>query len=251
MEADQYGRSFADVYDHWYQSSFDTDGAVAQIAALAQAKPICELGVGTGRLAIPLAQRGLRVIGIDSSVEMLDQLTLADEQRLVETFCGDMTDVHSVINENTEEDSHQSFGVVFCAYNTLLNLTSIEAVAQCFASVAKMLSPDGVFLVETFVPVPFEEIPLADIRHAQVQSEVPVVIETNFDPDTQLLFGRHIELQEPAIIRPWTVLVLPPKQIDELAFSCGFTLHETWSDWNQSAFDEFSDTRIALYRPHR
>jgi len=244
---DQYGRPFAVVYDRWYHTVFDTNGAVAQIAALADTAPICELGVGTGRLAIPLAENGCRVIGIDSSVDMLDQLQKADPNRLVESYCGDMAEVFDVISK-TNGETIDNFAVTVCAYNTLLNLVSIEQVKRCFRSVAKLLQPDGVFVVETFVPVPFDEIPTSDIRRAQVQSDVPVVIETTFDSESQLLYGRHIELQEPAVIRPWTVLVLPPEQIDELAGECGFALWQTWSDWNKSAFTDASETRIALYR---
>ena len=244
---DQYGRSFADVYDRWYQTSFDTDGAVAQLSALAGTAPICELGVGTGRLAIPLAEKGCRVVGIDSSVDMLLQLQKADPRGLVETYCGDMADVFDVIT-NINDGTHETFSVTVCAYNTLLNLVSIDQVKKCFRSVAKLLQPDGVFVVETFVPVPFDEIPTSDIRSAQVHSDVPVVIETTFDRESQLLYGRHIELQEPAVIRPWTVLVLPPEQIDELADECGFTLEQTWSDWKKSVFTDASETRIALYR---
>ena len=70
----RYGEAFADVYDDWYAGSFDTEGAVATLADLAGPGPVLELGVGTGRLALPLAARGLTVVGVDASSSMLEKL---------------------------------------------------------------------------------------------------------------------------------------------------------------------------------
>ena len=90
-----YGDAFADVYDDWYHGVSDVDSSVTALLALAGAGPVLELGVGTGRLAVPLAEagrdRGLDVVGIDSSPAMLARLAERDPGGLVEAVLGDMS----------------------------------------------------------------------------------------------------------------------------------------------------------------
>ena len=145
-DASSYGEGFADVYDDWYQGISDVEVTVVELLDLAGGGPVLELGVGTGRLAVPLAEAGLAsgltVVGLDASAAMLARLAWRDPGNLVTTIHGDMR----------YDLPDGPFGLVFAAYNTLFNLTDEGAQARCFVDVAERLRPGGRFVVEAFVP---------------------------------------------------------------------------------------------------
>ena len=138
-----YGESFADVYDRWYLGITDAEQTADVIASLAgPGGRVLELAVGTGRLALPVAARGLDVTGIDTSPSMLEQLHARGGDRAVAAVLGDMVD----------DLPAGPFEVAFIAYNSLFNLESAERQRACFAAVAARLVPGGRFVVEAFVP---------------------------------------------------------------------------------------------------
>ncbi len=141
-----YGDRFADVYDDWYRGLSDVDATVDALLDLAGRGSVLELGVGTGRLAIPLAvagaHRDITVCGIDSSAAMLDVMRAKPGADLVDVHLGDMVD----------EMPDGPFEMVFVAYNTLFNLADRDRQAGCFRAVADRLAPGGRFVVEAFVP---------------------------------------------------------------------------------------------------
>ena len=141
-----YGDRFADVYDDWYRGLNDVDATVTALLALAGDGPVLELGVGTGRLAIPLAvagaDRGITVHGIDSSTAMLDVMQAKPGAEHVEVHVGDMVD----------DMPDGPFALAYVAYNTLFNLAEPDRQAGCFRAVAERLAPGGCFVVEAFVP---------------------------------------------------------------------------------------------------
>ena len=141
--ADSYGEAFADVYDDWYATVTDIDATVTLATRLAApAGSVLELGVGTGRLAIPMARAGLTVTGIDTSAAMLERLATADVGGSVTVVHGDMVD----------DLPDGPFDLALAAYNTLFNLVDDGAQQRCFAVVAERLAPGGSFVVEAFVP---------------------------------------------------------------------------------------------------
>jgi SAM-dependent methyltransferase len=145
--SDSYGEAFADVYDDWYAGVSPVEATVARLAELAGTGPVLELGVGTGRLALPLAATGLEVLGIDTSGAMLDRLRAKVEARgpgpgRVTGLLGDMA----------SDLPGGPFPLVFAAYNTLFNLRTVAEQERCFRAVAARLAPAGHFVVEAFVP---------------------------------------------------------------------------------------------------
>jgi SAM-dependent methyltransferase len=122
-DASTYGDRFADVYDRWYADVSDVDGCVSRVAELAGDGPVLELGVGSGRLAIPLARRGVEVHGLDASRAMLDRLAAKPGGELVRTVLGDMAEIAL--------DDPPPFAVVLVAFNTLFNLTTEAAQRAC------------------------------------------------------------------------------------------------------------------------
>ena len=128
--ADTYGESFADVYDDWYADVSDVDATVAMIARLAGDGPVLELGVGTGRLAIPLAAAGVRVIGIDASPSMLRLLDEKPGADAVTAVLADMA--HLAEGPGAEEIAAAGpYTVAFAAFNTFFNLVTPDDQRRC------------------------------------------------------------------------------------------------------------------------
>ncbi|MEO6571357.1 MAG: class I SAM-dependent methyltransferase, partial [Ilumatobacteraceae bacterium] len=123
-----YGDAFADVYDEWYAGISDVDATVADLVDLADGGSVLELGVGTGRLALPLVAAlgpGADVVGVDSSVAMLARLHDLDAEGRVRTVTGDMVD----------DVPDGPFALVVIAYNTLFSLATAARQAACFSTV--------------------------------------------------------------------------------------------------------------------
>jgi SAM-dependent methyltransferase len=246
-DAARYGESFADVYDDWYGSSFDTDGAVERLAALARGGPTLELGVGTGRLAVPLAARGVLVVGVDASPSMLAQLDLrlaaeppAAPGRVL-PLGADMAEVASAVGAAPEVPSH-GYRLVFCAYNTFLNLHTEAAQRRCLAGVAELLADDGSLVVEAYVPAGPDDIPRTSLDVSRVTTTRVVLTCTEHDPRTQLVTGQHVELTDGAVrLRPWQIRYLSTEQLDAMAAEAGLELRERWADWRGTPFRDGSD----------
>ncbi len=138
--ASTYGDEIAEVYDLLHG---DHDpAAVATLAELAGDGPVLELGIGTGRLALPLRHRGVSVRGIDASEAMIAKLRSKPGGADVAVTIGDFSSV--MLDE--------AFAVTFVAFNTFFNLFAAEDQVRCFRNVASMLRPGGVFVIEAFVP---------------------------------------------------------------------------------------------------
>ena len=138
-----YGAAFADVYDEWYCTSDDLN-AVVDLLTTWKPRRVLELGVGTGRIAIPLASR-LRaddesaiVVGVDESPEMLSLLATNDSGGLVRAVLGDMVD----------DQPHEVFDLVFVSYNTLFNVVERSRQRACIAEAAARLSDGGVLVID-------------------------------------------------------------------------------------------------------
>lgn len=245
-DAALYGDSFADVYDEWYADMFDTAAEVATLTELAGDGPICELGVGTGRLAIPLAAAGLEVVGIDGSAAMLDRLRSKEPPPSLTTVLGDMAAVADVLAADPSTAAMR-FPMVMCAFNTFLNLSTEAAQQRCMHQVASILTAGGIFVVESFVPAQPSEIEVESIDESSVGNGVVVHIHT--DPHTQIVRGEHLEPTGTGLRRrPWTARYLHPAQFDELAADAGLVPIHRWSDWHRAPFDEESTTHITVYR---
>ncbi|MBC8364376.1 MAG: class I SAM-dependent methyltransferase [Actinobacteria bacterium] len=242
-----YGETYADVYDDWYgeggQMAISQVGAPDEVAdgivALADGGPVLELGVGTGRLALPLADRGLDVTGLDASPAMLERLRAkpgADRLTVVE---GDMADPLPGAADG-------SFGVVLVGFNTLFNLTTAGAQASCVAAGARLLRPGGRFVVEAFVPAP-EAHDGMSVRAIEVDRVLLDV--ATIDPDTQLITGQRIEVSEAGNrLFPYQLRYVTPEQLDALAADADLSLEHRWADWSGTPFDEASASHVSVWR---
>jgi SAM-dependent methyltransferase len=242
-EADAYGEAMADVYDEWYAGVSDvaaTVAALTRLAAEAGGGRVLELGVGTGRLALPLAAAGLAVTGIDVSPAMVERLRSKTGGDQIEVVVGDMAD----------DLPPGPFTLAFVAFNTFFGLTSADAQRRCFAAVAARLAPGGCFVLEAFVPD--DEIIGAGSR-VEVRSlsaDRVVLAVSRHDADEQRADGQFVELTEAGGVRlrPWSLRYAPPAELDSMAAAAGLVLSERWSSWDQTPFTSDSAHHVSLYR---
>jgi SAM-dependent methyltransferase len=243
-----YGEAFADVYDEWYDDVSDVGATVTDLLAfVGDGGRILELGVGTGRLAVPLAQAGapvgIAVTGIDSSPAMLAKLADRDVGGLVTAVCGHM--VH--------EAPAGPFDLVFVAYNTLFNLTAEGAHAACFQEMAARLRPGGRFVVEAFIP---DEPGRAgnEVTLRSLTADRVVLAVTKYSPEQQGAEGQFIEFTESGGVRlrPWAVRYATPEQLDAFAVDAGFQLEHRWESFGDAASADArandANRHVSVYR---
>jgi SAM-dependent methyltransferase len=235
-----YGDAFADVYDEWYHNVSDVDATVDLLAELASAYaplPALELGVGTGRIAIPLAARDVEVVGLDASAAMLARLAENDAAGSVTALLGDMVD----------DLPAGPFGLVFVAYNTFFGLLSEDRQRACFAAVAERLTVGGTFMIETFVPEP-QPGSSVSVRSMTVDSVVLSI--TSHDESAQTAQGQYISFSESGgvRIRPWAIRYATVEQLDAMAIDAGFRVAERWEDAARTPFGVDSPRHVTVYR---
>lgn len=238
-----YGDAFADVYDDWYPDVTDVGATVARIVALAgPGGTVLELGVGTGRLALPMAAAGLTVTGVDSSPAMIERLLAASATR------SDGASVAAVIGDMVDDIPPGPFDVVLVAYNTIFNLRSDDRQRACFAAVGSCLRPGGHLLVEAIVPNARATGHTVSVRSMTADRVVLSVCDD--DPAEQRSEGQFVELTESAGVRlrPWSIRWATPEQLDTMAAAAGLVLVERFASMDGTPFDEHSGQRVAVYR---
>lgn len=236
-----YGDAFADVYDDWYSDLGDATSTADVIDALAAGGPVLELGVGTGRLAVPLAQRGVPTVGLDASAAMLARLARAAESSSmnVPAVRADMAAIPLRAG---------SFAVVFAAYNTLFNLPDRRSVERCFAEVARALRPGGVFVVESIVAA-YGSGRHSDVSVHSIGVDRVVLTASVLDTTDQTILGQHIEIRESGVrMRPWRLHYLPLDQLDGVARQHGFEIDARWAGWNRAPFTDDASQHVSFYR---
>ena len=242
-----YGDAFADVYDDWYGAISDVAATTDTLLELAGGGSVLELGVGTGRLAVPLAvagrDRGVAVTGLDSSQAMLDRLAARDPDQLVRRRLGSMAGP-------LPPGPHR---LVVAAYNTLFNLTSESTQAGCFREVASVLTPGGRFVVEAFVP---DRSPTrstsrsSDVSVRSLTADRVVLSVSREDPEQQIAEGQFVELTEGGGVRlrPWSIRYSSPTELDRMAAGAGFELEHRWASFDRSPFHDDADRHVTVFR---
>lgn len=233
-----YGDAFADVYDEWYADISDVDATVRTLAELAGDGPVLELGVGTGRLAIPLAAAGVEVHGLDTSAAMLSQMVAKPGGEAVHAHLGDM--VRGLPDG--------PFQLAFVAYNTFFNLLTETDQQECFAAVAQRLCDGGVFVIEAFVPEATQD-PAAALTVKSVTADRVVLSVSTSDPAAQRAEGQYVDITEAGGVRlrPWSIRWVTPAQLDEMAAAAGFHLLHRWEDFTTAAFDAESPRHVSVF----
>jgi len=241
-----YGDGIADIYDQWYGDRPETAAAVDALTTLsargANGRAL-ELGIGSGRLALPLRANGVDVWGIDASQSMVDLLHAKEGGRDVPVAIGDMAeiDLTSIPGGDTAR-----FGLVFVAINTFFNLTTADAQARCLSRVRDLLDDDGVFVMEAFVPGVDRPTNMVEAR--TVALDHVILTATRHDPHEQTVTCQYIELRESGIkLRPLVVRYALVAELDRMAAGAGLRLVDRWSDWTGSAFTADATVHVSVF----
>jgi SAM-dependent methyltransferase len=187
-----------------------------------------ELAIGTGRIAVPLAERGVRVAGIDFSPDMVEELRRKTSE--IPVAIGDMSATRV---EGT-------FSLVYVVFNSINNVTSQDGQVDVFANAAAHLEHGGCFVVEVEVPNR-QRLEVFDLSDTHVGVD-------ELDFDTQRLVSHHFSLVD----GEWRRISMPfrsvsPAELDLMARLAGMTLRERWADWDRSPFTAESTKHVSVW----
>lgn len=276
FRSDSYGDAFADVYDDWYGEISDPVTTASFVAGLAgPGGAVLELGVGTGRLAMPIAARVGRFVGIDTSTRMLDRWRSRVDAAVAAGELAAGT-VEAVVGDMVDDLPPGPYDVAFAAYNTLFNLTSADRQRALFARLAERIRPGGSFVVECFVPHDTPDTPdthdtsgtsgTSDTGGEQrlalrsMTVDTVVLSASRHDLAAQTAEGHFIEITEAGGVRlrPWAIRWSTTDELDEMAADTGFVLGGRWADFDRRPFvaagvagtgdaDDTSERHVTLY----
>lgn len=242
--AAEYGDQWAAVYDRTHmRSQAETDEAVEALARLARGGRVLELGIGTGRLALPLAARGLEVHGIDASEAMVAHLRAKPGGDAIPVLIGDFADA----------DADGRFDLVVLAFSTLFNLATQDAQCRCFANAARHLTKDGAFVIEAFVPDMRRFDGDQTVRALDVE-DLHVVLEvTRHDPVAQQMRSARLVIDDEVGIQvlPVKIRYAWPSEIDLMARLAGLELAERWGGWSGEPLTRDSRSHVSVYSTRR
>lgn len=234
---DSFDKASADVYDQELRG--DEQATVALLAELARGGPALELAIGTGRIALPLAAKGIRVDGIDMSDAMVAQLRTKPGGDSMSVAMGDFADV----------EVEGTYRLIYLVFNTLFNLLEQEDQVRCFVNAAKHMTDDGCFVVEGFVPAYLNR--LRDDQY--VDAEELEVGRVTFDvgrhdPIRQRLDESHVVLSPEGVqLFPIVCRYAWPSELDLMARIAGLQLQDRWAGWERERFTAASRNCISVY----
>ena len=226
-------------YDESSAAMFDPavlEPAVDFLAALARGGRALELGIGTGRVALPLARRGVPVHGIELSRAMAERLRDKPGGEAVGVTIGDFATTRV---EGT-------FALAYLVFNTIGNLTTQDAQVACFANAAAHLDPGGCFVIEVGIP-DLQRLPPGETTHVFDASPTHWGFD-EYDVAEQRLTSHHIEIADGRAERFSVPLrYVWPAELDLMARLAGMRLRERWSDWGRAPFTSDSRAHVSVW----
>ena len=234
-----FGALNAEAYDAGLPPAADTLQAVDFLAALARGGPVLELAIGTGRVALPLAERGLSVAGVEASAEMVAKLRAKPLGASIPVTIGDMSDVAP----------EGAYDLVFLVFNTLFNLTSQDAQVRCFRNAAEHLTERGVFVIEAFVPSPAHFTDPDRVRPMRISMNSLVLEASMHDAVRQLIRYQYVTLTRNGVrLTPLPMRYAWPAELDLMGRLAGLELRERWAGWDRAPFTATSPSHVSVYR---
>ena len=233
-----FDKAAAEVYDDVSQRGDEME-TVAFLEQLVRGGPALELAIGTGRIALPLAARGIRVDGIDFSPDMIAKLRAKPGGAQIAVTMGNFADVAV----------KGRYRLIYIVFNTLFNLLSQDEQVRCFENVADHLTDDGYFAVEAYVPAFLHR--LRDNQY--VDAEAIRVDEVRLDVlrhDTtkQMIEESHVSLSPAGVrLNPVVQRYAWPSELDLMARIAGLRLKQRWAGWKREEFTSDSSNCISVY----
>jgi SAM-dependent methyltransferase len=230
----------AERYDELWASLAQpavVDPAVRFLADLAGGGGALELGIGTGRIALPLSQRGVRVHGIELSPAMIAQLQ-------AKPGAGD---IGITIGDFATTAVGRRFGLVYLVRNTITNLTTQDEQVACFRNVAAHLEPGGHFVIEIYIPE-LQRLPPGETVHPFALEPTHLGFE-EYDLAKQIAFSHHywvIDGQLQTFSSPHRYVW--PSELDLMARLAGLSLQERWNDWTRAPFTSESRSHVSVWQ---
>ena len=236
-----YGEETAEIYDAEPDAGQreETEASVSFLESLSGGGPALELAIGTGRVALPLAARGVRVDGIDFSPSMVAKLRAKPGGDQLAVTIGNFADV----------PVQGSYRLIFLAFNTLFNLLTQDEQVRCFENVAAHLTDDGAFVVEAFVPTFLTRLRDDQYVNAEALAVNEVWLDVGrHDPVTQRLEESHVVLSREGVrVYPIITRYAWPSELDLMARTAGLRLKERWGGWNRESFTSTSSRHVSVY----
>lgn len=198
---------------------------------------VLELGIGGGRIALPLARRGVTVEGIEASQAVLDRLRATPEGESIPVTVGDMADVPVA----------GPFGLVYLVWSGLFHLPSQARQVDCFRNVARVLAPGGTFVIECFVPVPSQFDRGVEVN--TVTEDYASMTLTRHDPVTQRIFAQRLRFGDGRRVRmfPVTMRYCWPSELDLMAELAGLQRRDRYADFSRAPFGPGSRGHVSVY----
>jgi SAM-dependent methyltransferase len=230
----------AERYEAYWPESFApgvVDPAVDFLAQLAGSGAALELGVGTGRIALALSRRGVRVHGIELSPAMVEQLQAKPGAAGISVTIGDFA--------SAKVDG--TFLLAYLVRNTIMNLTTQDEQIACFQNVAAHLDPGGCFVIEVMVPA-LRQIPLGERFRAFTVTPTHLGFEEYVDLAAQISVSHHywvVDGRLETFSAPFRYVW--PSELDLMARLAGLTLRERWSDWSRAPFTGNSPSHVSVW----
>jgi SAM-dependent methyltransferase len=231
-----YGEQFAEIYDLWQRG--DAAECVENLARLAVGRSILELGVGTGRIALPLVAKGFCVSGVDNSAKMLEKLRAKENGDRISIACGDFADIPF-------EGQFDLIYAVGWSFNYLLSQTD---QIRCFRNVSRKLSTRGLFVIETVAPGKWIFEGGVVGAAADLMPESVTLYSRNTDHTQQIVNVVQVFLdnKDVKVYRERYRLVWP-SELDLLAEMTGLRLVERWGSWKRSPVNADGSAQISIY----
>jgi len=233
---EDYGERVAGVYDEWY-SDYEPQ-AIDTLADLAQGGKALELGIGTGRIALPLSAKGVDVHGIDAAESMISRLRSKAGGERISVTQGNFAEV----------PVDGKFALVYIVFNTFFMLPSQEEQVRCFRNIAEHLAPGGCFAIEVFVP-DVTRFSGGQVNWATKVTDDEVLLDVgNHDALTQRVVNQKVVITEGNVrLYPSQIRYCWPSELDLMAQLAGLRLRERWSNWKREPLTSESTKHISIY----
>jgi SAM-dependent methyltransferase len=235
-----WGPDIADVYDETYSAKADpavVGPIVDLLAGLAGDGAALELAVGTGRVALPLSARGVRVSGIELSPHMVGRLAAKPGAEAVPVAVGDMTTTRVP----------GAFSLVYLVANTIMNVTTQDEQVAVFANAAAHLGPGGRFVVEVVVPQ-LRSVPRGEPGRVFTLDRDHVGVETFDDLVGQIAWSHHwIDAGGRLVHHSAPYRYVWPAELDLMARLAGLAVADRWAGWDRSPFTSDSTSQVAVF----